>query len=142
MSCRLLSSDSPNLCAKVHCAFGNLSRRAVSPFLSGLVILSIVAGCAGRQSGGGNADGDRSWRVWVGERPLLEISDRPGPIRDTSAPPPPPGSTVAIHPFLSAACGGDPMLCSRAGEILRASDSLDAFLEALDDEGWRVEELD
>ena len=107
-----------------------------------MAILAIAAGCAGGQSGAENVDGVRRWRVWVGDRPLLEISDRPGHIIDTSAPPPPPGSTPATHPFLTAACGGDPMLCSRAGQILRESESLEEFLEALEDEGWRVEERD
>jgi hypothetical protein len=84
---------------------------------------------------------ERHWVVWADDIRLLEISNRPGAIIDTSAPPPPPGAPPPVpHPFLSAACGGDPLLCSRAGVILRASASLEEFLAALAAEGWRVEE--
>ena len=84
----------------------------------------------------------RTWVVWAGELRLIEISNRPGPIVDSTAPPPPPSDAGPIppHPFLTAGCGGDPLLCSRAGELLRASRSLDEFLAALAAEGWRVEE--
>ncbi|MBI5490931.1 MAG: hypothetical protein HY905_26600 [Deltaproteobacteria bacterium] len=84
---------------------------------------------------------ERHWRVFDGDNPLLEISNVPGVLMDTSAPPPPPGSTPSMHPFLSAACGGDPLACSRAGDLLRASSSLDEFLDSLRNNGYRVEEL-
>jgi hypothetical protein len=86
---------------------------------------------------------ERHWVVWADDIRLLEISNRPGAIIDTTAPPPPPvpgAPPPQPHPFLGAACGGDPLLCSRAGVILRASTSLEEFLAALAAEGWRVEE--
>jgi hypothetical protein len=86
---------------------------------------------------------ERHWVVWADDIRLLEISNRPGAIIDTTAPPPPPvpgAPPPQPHPFLGAACGGDPLLCSRAGVILRASTSLEGFLAALAAEGWRVEE--
>jgi hypothetical protein len=84
---------------------------------------------------------ERRWVVYVGELRLLEISDTPGIIVDTNAPPPPPGVEPARHPFLTAACGGDALLCSRAGNLLRESTSLPEFLGKLQGEGWRVEEV-
>ena len=84
----------------------------------------------------------RTWVVWADDLRLIEISDRPGPIVDsTAAPPlPSPAGPPPPHPFPTAGCGGDPLLCSRAGELLRASRSLEEFLAALAAEGWRVEE--
>jgi hypothetical protein len=86
---------------------------------------------------------ERRWVVYAGELRLLEISDRPGIIVDSTAPPPPPvpGATPTTHPFLTAGCGGDPLLCSRAGVLLRESTSLPEFLDKLRGEGWRVEEV-
>jgi hypothetical protein len=83
----------------------------------------------------------RSWEVYAGELKLLDIRDEPGLIIDTTAPPPPPvpGWVPPRHPFLTASCGGDPLLCSRAGTLLRESQSTDEFLDQLRAEGWRVE---
>ena len=83
---------------------------------------------------------ERRFRVTSGPS-VLELSDTPGPLVDATAPPPPPGEAIAPHPFLSGSCAGDPLICSQAGEILRASPSLEAFLEALRASGWQIEEL-
>ncbi|MBN1772846.1 MAG: hypothetical protein JXB32_16365 [Deltaproteobacteria bacterium] len=85
-------------------------------------------------------DAERHWVVYVDELRLMEISDTPGILVDGNAPPPPPGVEPGRHPFLTAACGGDPLLCSRAGTLLRESTTLPEFLEKLRAEGWRVEE--
>lgn len=82
---------------------------------------------------------ERRWQVFSGDLRFLDISSIPGFVIDTNAPPPPPNRPrPPRHPFLSASCGGDVMLCVRAGELLRASTSLDEFLAKLAAEGWRV----
>ena len=84
---------------------------------------------------------ERRWKVYADDMPLLDISDTPGLIVDAHAPPPLPGQVPPKHPFLSASCFGDVMLCSQAGTLLRASKSLDEFLAKLAAEGFRVEEV-
>ena len=84
---------------------------------------------------------ERRWVVYADDLRLLEISDTPGFLVDSTAPPPPPGVDPARHPFLTAGCGGDPLLCSRAGNLLRESTTLPEFLDRLGAEGWRVEEV-
>jgi hypothetical protein len=71
---------------------------------------------------------------------VLEITEGAGILVDTNAPPPPPGSSPARHPFLGAACGGGkPATCSEARNLLLASRSYDEFLEKLRSAGFTVE---
>lgn len=76
-----------------------------------------------------------------GARVLL-VKNTPGPLTDTTAGVPPPGYTPPNHRFLSARCMYDAMLCSRVGEILRASSSIDDFFARLRQEGLVVREVD
>jgi hypothetical protein len=71
---------------------------------------------------------------------VLTLSSTPGVLIDGNAPPPPPGQPPARHPFLSGACSGDAPSCSQAGELLRASSSLDDFLNRLRANGFDVQE--
>ena len=79
------------------------------------------------------------WHVFKGETLVLEVRDEPGPIVSTSAPPPLPGEGPVLHPFL-AASAFDPDTEGHLGGILRSSSSLDDFLTALRDAGYRVED--
>lgn len=75
------------------------------------------------------------WRVYDGDTPILEVSDRPGPI--TSTAPLPPGAPPATSPFLSAAAldaGHEDQLAT----LLGGAHSLDEFLHALAAAGFRV----
>lgn len=79
-------------------------------------------------------------RVREGELVFLEVDDGPGFLMDGNAPPPPPGSAPARHPFVAARCfGGSPALCSKARDLLLASKSYAEFLGRLRDAGFVVE---
>ena len=76
-----------------------------------------------------------SWRVYDGDLPILEVSDKPGPI--TSTAPLPPGTPPATSSFLSAAAldaGHEDQLAS----LLQSSHSVNEFLDALKAAGFRV----
>lgn len=79
------------------------------------------------------------WHVFKDDRLVLEVRDVPGPIVSTSAPPPLPGQAPTVHPFL-AASAFDPSTEGELGGILRSASSLEGFLEALRDAGFRVED--
>ncbi len=68
----------------------------------------------------------------------LAIVDQPGALIDESAPPPPPGTQLAPHPFLSGSCGGDPLGCSEARALLEGSRSTDEFVAKLTNAGFTV----
>lgn len=82
----------------------------------------------------------RAPREWNIERGALRmhIVDRPGHLVDGNAPPPPPGQPLAPHPFLSGSCSADPLGCSEAGNLLRASTSTDDFIARLTKAGFTV----
>jgi hypothetical protein len=89
--------------------------------------LVVLAACAAHVT--------HHWRVYDGDLPILEVSDKPGPI--TSTAPPAPGSSPVMNPFLSAAAldaGHEDQLAS----LLQASHLLDQFLRALKAAGYRV----
>lgn len=75
------------------------------------------------------------WKVYDGELPILDVTDRPGPIIST-APPPPDGKPV-MHPFLSATAL-DAGHEDRLRQILVASHDLDEFLRGLRAAGFKV----
>ena len=86
--------------------------------------------------------GRRVARIAEGGDTVLEISDTPGFLVDSNAPPPPPGVTPRPHPFLSGGCApGTGVACTRAGNELRASRSLDEFLGRLRDSGFSVQQV-
>lgn len=81
-------------------------------------------------------DGSR-WEAKRGPA-SLSITNQPGIVVDTNAPPPPPGNPPAQHPFLGASCSGDALGCSEAGTLLRASTSTADFLDRLRKAGFQV----
>ncbi len=71
---------------------------------------------------------------------VVELTDTPGLLVDGNAPPPPPGTLPAVHVVLTASCDGDPIGCSEAGTVVRASASFDAAIAGLRDIGFTIEE--
>jgi len=86
---------------------------------------------------GVDASVERRWDVYDGDVLVLEVSNQPGILRSTAAPPPDPGWRPPRHPFLSATAQSA-VHESKLRRILLASSSLDDFLERLDDEGFTV----
>jgi hypothetical protein len=80
---------------------------------------------------------ERRWRVYDGPTLILEVSDVPGAIVDTVAPPPP-GLKPTYHAFLSASAYSAPH-GGRLNTLLKESSGLDDFLERLRAAGFRVE---
>jgi hypothetical protein len=68
----------------------------------------------------------------------IHVIDTPGQLTDSTAPPPLPGQKPATNPFLTASCFGDPLGCSKAGDILSQSTSTDDFLARLTKAGFTV----
>jgi hypothetical protein len=79
----------------------------------------------------------RAWDIQK-DATQLHIVDKPGTIVDSTAPPPLPGQPLAQHPFLSGSCFGDPLGCSKAGDILRQSTSTDDYIARLTKAGYTV----
>lgn len=76
---------------------------------------------------------ERSWTVYAGDRAVLEISDRAGPLRSTAPPPPEP----VLHPFLSATAL-DASVEHELQQLLETSREVEGFLRALEAAGYRV----
>ena len=85
-----------------------------------------------------NVSHERRWRVYDADELILEVSDIPGPLISTAAPPP--GGKPATYPFLSATAFSARHE-SRLREILERSSSLDGFLHDLRAAGFRIERL-
>jgi hypothetical protein len=84
--------------------------------------------------------GPRAARVLRDGAVILEITEGPGVLIDTNAPPPPPGVVAARNGLVGATCGGGkPALCSEARDLLLASSSYDEFLTKLRSAGFVVE---
>lgn len=81
-------------------------------------------------------------RAWVATRGTakLELFEGSGALVDSNAPPPPPGITIAPHPFIHGSCGGDTSACSLAYTVLEATSTPDAFIEGLRKRGFEVRE--
>lgn len=79
-----------------------------------------------------------TWSVWDGKLRILTVIGRPGPLIST-APPPPGSASWQTYPFLSATASS-PIHEDRLRRLLRASTSLEGYLQALRDAGWRVQE--
>ncbi|MGW7434518.1 hypothetical protein [Streptomyces sp. NPDC054849] len=89
----------------------------------------------------GASEEARSYRLLRGERVALEIRGEPGLLVSTSAPPPLPGHPPVTHPFATAGF----RLAEAEGELgalLRESCDLDAFLEAAERAGYRIEAIE
>ena len=82
----------------------------------------------------------RRYIVYRGGEKIAEISDQPGPLISTKAPPPPAANAKpALHPFLSATAYV-PEEEGRLRDVLNQSRSLPEYLEALRAMGFSVEE--
>ncbi|GGY74977.1 hypothetical protein ASD97_34365 [Streptomyces sp. Root63] len=95
---------------------------------------------AGGYTVNGASERTRSYRLLQGERLALEIRGEPGVLVSTSAPPPLPGTPPVTHPFATA----NFRLAEAEGELgalLRESSDTDAFLEAADRAGYRIESI-
>lgn len=96
---------------------------------------------AASSASSGARSNPRAVRVSSEGKPFLDLREGAGVLVDGNAPPPPPGSTPARHPFLSGSCyGGRPALCSKAKALLDASRSFDEVIEKLRADGLTVEE--
>jgi hypothetical protein len=78
---------------------------------------------------------EHSWKVFDGSTLILDVSDVPGPILSTAAPPP--GLVPVKHPFLSASARSAPHE-HRLRELLNASRSVEDFLAGLRAAGFEV----
>jgi hypothetical protein len=78
---------------------------------------------------------EHRWDVYDGSQLILEVSDTPGPILSTAAPPP--GLKPVTHPFLSASARSAAHE-HRLREILTASRDAPDFLARLRAAGFDV----
>ncbi len=83
--------------------------------LNGAVLVLVLGACASNRPPAEKGTKDmatetkgttggqvaRRWRVFEGEQLVMEVSDVPGPLISTAAPPP--GLRPVMHPFLTAA---------------------------------------
>lgn len=68
----------------------------------------------------------------------VELEEGTGFLVDATAPPPPPGSTPGTHPTLHGSCGGDPLGCSQAGNVVRPARTLEEVGSGLEELGFTV----
>jgi hypothetical protein len=84
--------------------------------------------------------GPRRWTARRG-RTVVYVTDQPGMIVDSNAPPPAPGVSVPRDPRMSASCsGGDMEGCATAGELRRNAGSAAEFVAKLCGAGFDVRE--
>lgn len=100
-------------------------------------LAAVACGHASEFAQAADTSAPHAWDARRGET-VIHITNQPGAIIDTTAPPPPPGTPQMTSAFLSASCGGEALVCSEAGRILRASHSLREFLEGLDDADFSI----
>jgi len=79
-----------------------------------------------------------TWSIWDGRLKIMTLVARPGPLT-SSAPPPPGPAKLQLHPFLSASAHSG-IHEDRLRRLLRASTSLEGYLTALRDAGFRIQE--
>ena len=83
------------------------------------------------------APGPRHARAVLGTT-TVRLTDAPGALVDTSAPPPAPGAAPSHHSAVHGSCEGDALDCSAAGEVVRAAPTFDAAVEGLRSLGYTV----
>lgn len=101
--------------------------RRLGTFLFGLALL----GCPEKAP----APSPDAWEVFKGERMVLSVSDGPGPLVSTAAPPP--GTPPVRHAFLSASAHA-PEEEDTLKRVLDASTSTADFLARLKSAGYAV----
>ena len=82
----------------------------------------------------------RRFRLWREGRLALELTDQPGVLVSTSAPPPLPGQGPVTHPFATATAHVAEWE-GELGMLLREAPDLDAFLATVAPLGYLVEEV-
>ena len=85
------------------------------------------------------AQSPRHILVYRDDRRVLDLLGRPGALVSLSGPPPIPGSEPVTHRFASATFL-TPETEGELGELLRGAGTLDEFLDAIRQHGYRVEE--
>ena len=83
----------------------------------------------------------RRYRLWREGRLALELTDQPGILVSTSAPPPIPGQGPVTHPFATATAHVAEWE-GQLGTLLREAADLDEFLAAVGVLGYTVEEVE
>jgi hypothetical protein len=99
------------------------------------IIAVIVALAVAADVWAAEADGAAVYMVFKGDRPVLRIIDRPGPLTSTALPLP--GAQPVRHPFLTASAL-DPSAEHPLRQILDASKSTAGFVEKLRQAGYGV----
>jgi hypothetical protein len=82
----------------------------------------------------------RRYDVYWEQELVLQIVDEPGLLISRVAPPPPPGTALPTHPFLSATALV-PEHEERLRETLNSSSSLTQYLSELASLGYRIVEV-
>ena len=82
----------------------------------------------------------KRYDVYWGQELVLQIVDEPGLLVSRVAPPPPPGTALPMHPFLSATALV-PEHEGRLREVLDSSSSLTEYLSELAALGYTVVEV-
>jgi hypothetical protein len=72
------------------------------------------------------------------DRTHITLTEGEGFLIDGTAPPPPPGQTPTMHPRFHGSCGGEALVCSRAGNVVRSAATLDDIATALRAQGFTV----
>jgi hypothetical protein len=88
-----------------------------------------------------SADAPRRFRLTRDGRLALDVTETPGILVSTSAPPPLPGQAPATHPFAT----GTAYVAEwegELGEMLRSAPDLDAFLAVASARGYTVEAVE
>ncbi|MDO9454719.1 hypothetical protein [Nocardioides sp.] len=79
-----------------------------------------------------------AYRVYRDDELVLDVADEPGILVSTSAPPPLPGQGPVTHAFATASFYSATTE-GELGALLRGAASMDAFLDAVREAGYRVE---
>jgi hypothetical protein len=88
-----------------------------------------------------SADAPRHFRLSRDGRLALDVTETPGILVSTSAPPPLPGQQPAIHPFATATAYVAEWE-GELGDMLRSAPDLDAFLAVASARGYDVHEVE
>ena len=88
-----------------------------------------------------SAEAPRQFRLTRDGRLALDVTETPGILVSTSAPPPLPGQGPTTHPFATATAYVAEWE-GELGEMLRTAPDLDAFLAVASARGYTVEAVE